>query len=141
MGMWSKSYTTKVRGLKAAQVWKAWADVNRWNVWQKDTDFAKLEGEFKPGNTFILKPKGGPEVRIEIVEAEENRGFVDLTRFPLARMYGSHQFVEKAGELHLTTTMSIEGPLAFLWRKLVAEDVANGLEDQTSWLIEYAKNA
>jgi hypothetical protein len=56
-------------------------------------------------------------------------------------MYGSHQFVEKNGELEMTTTMSVEGPLAFLWRKIVAEDVANGLEAQTEWLIQKAANA
>ena len=139
--MWSKSYSKKVKGVKASQVWKVWSNVDEWHTWQKDTDYAKLDGPFQAGSTFTLKPKGGPKVRIEIVEAHENQGFVDLTRFPLARMYGSHQFVEKNGELEMTTTMSVEGPLAFLWRKIVAEDVANGLEAQTEWLIQKAANA
>jgi hypothetical protein len=34
--------------------------------------------------------------------------------------------------------MSIEGPLAFVWRKIVAEDVANGMAEQTEMLIEKA---
>lgn len=138
--MWSQSFVKKVRGISARQAWDVWSDVNRWPTWQKDTEMARLDGPFEVGSTFVLKPKGGPRVKIQIVEANPNRGFTDLTRFPLAKMYGSHQFVEKDGELELTTTMSMEGPLSFLWRKLVAEDIVKGLPDQTDWLIEAIQN-
>ena len=37
--------------------------------------------------------------------------------------------------------MSIEGPLAFLWRKIVAENVADGMAAQTGALIEKAGQA
>ncbi|MCE9598779.1 MAG: polyketide cyclase [Spirochaetia bacterium] len=138
--MWSKSYSKKVKSVKASQLWKIWSDINQWHTWQKDVDFARLDGNFIPGNFFILKPKGGPKVRIELLSVSENKEFTDLTRFPLARMYGAHQFIEVNGELEIKTTISIEGPLAFLWRKLVAEDVANSLPAQTESLIEKARN-
>ena len=138
--MWSKTYSKKVQGLKAEQVWKVWADLNQWHTWQSDIEYAKLEGEFKVGNTFLLKPKGGPRVNIEIIKVEPNRQFTDLTRFPGAKMYGSHEFVIHGDELEIKTTMSIEGPLSFVWRKIVAEDVANGMMEQTDNLIEKARN-
>lgn len=137
--MWSKTYSKKVKGLKAEQAWKVWTDVNQWHTWQGDIEYAKLEGEFKVGNTFLLKPKGGPQVNIEIIKVETNRQFTDLTRFPGARMYGSHEFVTHGDELEIKTTMSIDGLLSFLWRKIVAEDVANGMMAQTENLIEKAK--
>lgn len=139
--MWSKTHSKKVRGLKAEQVWKVWTDVNQWQTWQGDIEFAKLEGEFKVGNTFTLKPKGGPRVDIELITVEPNRKFVDLTRFPGAKMYGSHEFITHGDELEIKTTMSIEGTLSFLWRKLVAEGVANGMKAQTDSLIERAQSA
>lgn len=138
--MWSKTYSKKVKGLKAEQVWKVWTDLNQWHTWQSDIDYAKLVGEFKVGNTFLLKPKSGPRVNIEIIRVEPNRQFTDLTRFPGAKMYGSHEFVIHGDELEIKTTMSIEGPLSFLWRKIVAEDVANGMMEQTENLIEKAKS-
>ena len=138
--MWSKTYSKKVQGLKAEQVWKIWTDLNQWHTWQSDIEYAKLEGEFKVGNTFLLKPKGGPKVNIEIIKVEPNRQFTDLTRFPGARMYGTHEFVIHDDELEIKTTMSIEGPLSFVWRKIVAEDVANGMMEQTDNLIEKARN-
>ena len=138
--MWSKTYSKKIQGLKAEQVWKVWTDLNQWHTWQSDIEYAKLEGEFKVGNTFLLKPKGGPKVNIEIIKVEPNRQFTDLTRFPGAKMYGSHEFVIHGDELEIKTTMSIEGPLSYVWRKIVAEDVANGMMEQTENLIEKAKS-
>ncbi len=138
--MWSKTYSKKVQGLKAEQVWKVWTDLNQWHTWQSDIEYAKLVGEFKVGNTFLLKPKGGPKVNIEIIKVERNKQFTDLTRFPGARMYGSHEFVIHGDELEIKTTMSIEGPLSFVWRKIVAEDVANGMMEQTENLIKKAKS-
>lgn len=136
--MWSKSYTARAEGLSAARVWEVWSDVNQWHLWQPDLEYAKLQGAFGTGNTFLFKPKGGPRVCIRILDAVHGRGFIDLTHFPLARMYGSHQFEEKDGGVEMTTTISMEGPLTFLWRKLVGQDVADRLAEQTAWLIERA---
>ena len=137
--MWKKTYSTRVRGLDAAKVWKAWTDVDAWHTWQNDIDFAKLEGPFVAGTTFILKPKGGPEVRIRLTKVEANKYFADLTQFPLARMVGEHEFVRHGDELEIKTTISVDGWLGFVWRKLVAEGVANGLAEQTASLVSRAR--
>jgi hypothetical protein len=42
-------------------------------------------------------------------------------------MYGEHIFEETADGLKITTTMKVEGALGFLWRKIVAENIANAL--------------
>lgn len=138
--MWTKSYSTRVKDLKADQVWNVWADVNKWHTWQDDIDYAKLEGEFKAGNVFLFKPTGGPKLNIELTQVEFNSVFVDVTRFPLARMYDSHELIDHNGELEIKTTISIEGLLSFVWRKLVAENVANGMKEQTERLLEQARN-
>jgi len=138
--MWSKTYSKKIQGLKAEQVWKVWTDLNQWHTWQSDIEYAKMDGEFEVGQTFLLKPKGGPKVKIEIIKVELNKQFTDLTRFPGAKMYGSHEFVIHGDELEIKTTMSIEGPLSLIWRKIVAEDVAIGMMEQTNNLIEKARN-
>lgn len=138
--MWSQSYSKKVTDLTAAQVWKVWSDLNNWHSWQSDIEYAKLEGEFKVGGYFLLKPKGSPEVRIMLLEIEENRQFTDLTNFPGAKMYGRHEFIEHDNVLEIKTTMSIEGRLSFLWRKIVAEKVAAGMMEQTENLLNKVRN-
>ncbi|MDO8604067.1 MAG: polyketide cyclase [bacterium] len=138
--MWIKTYSKKVTGVNINKIWSVWTDVNNWHTWQDDIDYAKIEGVFEVGNTFLLKPKGGPKVKIEIIRVEETVNFTDLTKFPLAKMIGSHDFIIDGNELEIRTTMSIKGPLSFLWRKIVAEGVANGMEEQTNKLIERARN-
>lgn len=138
--MWSRTYSKKVKGLNADQVWRVWTDINQWHTWQGDIEYAKLDGAFKAGNTFLLKPKGGPKVKIELLKVDQHKVFTDLTRFPLARMYGEHAFVQQGDELEIKTTMSVEGPLGFLWRKLVAQDIVNSLPEQTERLIAKARH-
>lgn len=138
--MWSKTYSQSVKGLSASQLWKVWTDVNQWHTWQDDIEYAKIDGDFAVGTIYKMKPKGAPEVSIELFKVEPKRLFVDLTRFPLATMYASHEFIDRGSDLEVKTTVSIEGVLSFIWRKLVAEGVANSLPDQTDKLIERAKN-
>jgi hypothetical protein len=138
--MWSKTYGKTLENIDVTRLWEVWIDVDRWSEWQQDIDEARLEGAFAAGSRFTLKPTGGPRVKIEILEVEPNRRFTDLTRFPLARMYGVHEFIPRDGAVEIRTTIKVEGPLAFIWRKIVAEGVANGLEQQTDWLIERARS-
>ena len=137
--MWSKSYSKTVRGLDAGQVWKVWADVNQWHTWQEDIEYATLDGEFKDGNVLRFKPKGGPKIKLELTRVKPNSTFVDLTRFPLAKMYDSHELIDRGDALEIKTTISIAGPLSFFWKKLVAEKVADGMKEQTERLIETAR--
>lgn len=136
--MWSKSYSRKVKGITAEELWEVWRNVDQWHTWQNDIDYAKLNGEFKAGNSFLFKPKGGPKINIEIIELLPNRVFTDLTRFPLAKMYGRHEFIPEGDTLEIKTTMSIEGALSFVWRKLVAEGIVDSLHEQTESLIKRA---
>ena len=138
--MWTKSYSKTVEKLTAAQVWAVWTDVNQWHQWQDDIEYAKLDGEFEKGSVILFKPKGGPKIKLEVTAVEPDSVFVDLTRFPLARMFDSHELIDHGDKLEIKSTIRIEGPLSFLWKKIVAENVANGLEAQTERLIEKVRN-
>jgi len=125
--MWTKSYSLLTREATKEQLWKLFADVNSWHEWDTEIEYAKMEGRFEKGNHFILKPRKGPKVTIELVETIENHIFVDLTRFPLAKMYGKHEFKDTPEGLLITTTMTVQGLLAFLWIRIVAQDIVKGL--------------
>lgn len=133
--MWTRTYSKTVQGLSAAEVWKVWSDVDRWHTWQDDIEYAKMNGEFQTGGSFRFKPRGGPNLTLELAEVKPNEVFVDVTRFPLARMVDSHELIERGGALEIRTTVRMEGPLAFLWRKIVGEDVVKSLPQQTDRLL------
>lgn len=136
--MWTKSHSIITRKATKEQLWKLFADVNNWHVWNTEIKYAKMEGKFEKGNHFILKPKKGPKVKIELIETIENKKFVDCTKFPLAEMHGEHIFEETPDGLKITTTMMVKGLLSFLWIKLVAQDIVNGLPTEMEKQIEIA---
>ena len=128
--MWTKSHSVVSKTTSKEQIWKLFSNVNNWASWDQGIEYARLEGPFQTGSFFTLKPKGGPKVKIELIEATPNKSFTDLTRFPLAKMYGSHTFEETAEGLKMTTTMTVTGPLGFLWRKIVAQNIVDGLPQE-----------
>ena len=137
--MWTGTHSERVSGLSAEKIWKVWTDVNRWNEWQDDLEFARLDGEFREGASFSLRPKGGPNVKVQLVKVEANVNFTDLTRFPLAQMTGAHDLIRRGNELEVRTTMTVTGPLAFLWSRLVAKGIVAALPKQTQALIARAR--
>jgi hypothetical protein len=126
--------------VRPEQVWKVWSDVNQWHAWQPDIEYARLDGEFATGKTFRFRPKGGPELGIELTEVKPLAGYADLTRFPGARMLDAHEIVDHCDRIEIKNTLTVTGPLGFLWRKLVAEGVAASIEDQTRRMIERARH-
>lgn len=137
--MWTKSYSIITREVTKEQMWRLFSDVNNWSSWDQGVEFAQLEGKFEQGNHFMFQPKGGPKLKLQIVEATENKSFTDFTQFPLAKMYGAHTFEETPEGLKLTTTMTVNGPLGFLWRKLVAQKIVDALPEDMQHQIKTAK--
>jgi len=127
--MWTKSHSIVTKEITKEQIWKLFADVNNWHTWDNGIEFAKLEGKFEKGNHFILRPKGGPNVKVELLETIENKSFLDVTKFPLAKMYDYHLFEETEDGLKITNTISMQGILGFLWVKIVAQKIADALPD------------
>lgn len=125
--MWSKSHSVVTKAVTKEQMWNLFEDVNNWHTWDTGIEYAKLEGNFEKGNHFLLRPKGGPNVKVELLEVVENKRFLDVTDFPLAKMYDEHLFEETPDGLKITNTITVKGLLGFLWVKLVAKKIVDAL--------------
>jgi hypothetical protein len=137
--MFSHTYSATVSGVTCEQIWSVWSDVNQWHRWQDDIEFARLDQPFRSGSTFDFRPKGGPTMKIELTEVVPGTAFTDLTRFPLARMLDAHELVERTGAVEVRTTITLTGPLAFLWRRLVVDKIVRELPQQTARLVQCAR--
>lgn len=137
--MWSKSYSVVTKDVTGQQMWKLFADVNHWHTWDTGIEFARMEGRFEKGNFFTLRPKGGPNVKIELLETIENEMFLDVTRFPLAKMYDQHTFERTPDGLRITNTITVTGLLGFFWRKVVAQKIVDNLPADVQQQIRAAK--
>lgn len=125
--MWSRSHSVTTKKVTKEQMWNLFADVNNWHIWDTGIEYAKLEGNFEKGNHFLLRPKGGPDVKVTLLEVIENKRFLDVTNFPLAKMYDEHLFEETPDGLKITNTITVKGILGFLWVKLVAKKIVDAL--------------
>lgn len=134
------SISKVVEGVSAKEVFAIWADVNNWHRFNHGIKYARLDGEFVVGSGIVLGLLEGREVSLILTEVTIDKSFTDVTKFPLAKMYGIHDIVEKNGKITLTTTIKIDGVLSFLWKKLVAQKVADKMEDDLNSLIELVKN-
>ncbi len=136
--MYTRSQTILTKTTTKEQMWRLFADVNNWHTWDNGIEYARLEGPFEKGNFFKLKPKGGPELKVALLETVPNHSFLDVTSFPLARMYDQHTFEETPEGLRITNTITVKGILSFLWVKLVAQNIVNGLPAEMQKQVETA---
>lgn len=139
VNMWTKTYSKTFQGIKKEDVWSLWIDVNNWPKWHGDLDYCKMEGPFEVGNYFMLKPKGVRVVKIVLTEIEEGHKFTDCTTFFGAKMYDTHMIEESSDGVKLTNTLVVNGPLKWLWIKLVAQNVADTVPQEMEALVNLSK--
>ncbi|MCA9935450.1 MAG: SRPBCC family protein [Ardenticatenaceae bacterium] len=138
--MWTAEHTIVTDASKEA-VWQLWADAENWKVWDKGVEWCRMEGEFKVGTQYMLKPVGGPKVKAIITECQPFKRFVDVTNLPLAKMAFAHELVEEKDGLHVTHRVTITGPLSFLFAQLIGKDTARDLPETMGRLARMAKES
>jgi uncharacterized membrane protein len=136
-----KTYSHSIRtDLSTQRLWAVFSDLENWPTW--DTELERTQWVDRERKIFSLKPKGGGAVKIRVSAFEEGKLWTDRASFPLAVLEGEHQFVALPdGGTELRTSMTIKGPLAFLWDRLVVKGIAAGVPAQTKALIQHARSA
>lgn len=137
--MWTRTYSKTFQGIKREDIWRIWTDINNWPTWHSGLEYCKLESEFMVGNFFILKPKGVKPVKITLIEINSGYSFTDCTSFFGAKMYDTHAMEETPEGLVLSNKLVVTGPLAWLWIKLVAKNVADTIPEKTEALVRLAR--
>lgn len=137
--MWKKTNSFITKEIDKKQIWNLFKDVNNWPSWDTELEFTNLKGEFKAGNYFILKPKGGPKLKIDLIEVTPYTYFKDRTNLFLAKMYDEHFFEDTKDGLKITNTITVEGILGFLWVKIIAKNLADSMIEHIKIQIEVAK--
>ncbi len=137
--MITKTISITTKEIHAEHIWKLMTDVNNWKNWDPSVEDARLHGEFTAGNFFTLKPKGGPTVNVHLLEVHPTSYFKDVTNFPLAKMYDEHWYEDTPEGLKITSTLTMRGPLSFLWYQIVMKDIVKHLSDDIRLQINEAK--
>ena len=124
--MWSHEESVEVNAAPA-KVWALWQDVGSWPRWDAEVEWSRLDGDFAVGTRGALKPKGGPVTRFELTALEPGRGFTDVTRLPLTRLRFVHRLEPSGQGARISHRVEMEGPLTFLFSRLIGRNIARGL--------------
>lgn len=138
--MWQEKKTITVNEVSIEALWNTHSDIKNWAKWQEDIDHIKINSEVKVGTKFILKPKGGPAVELEILKYNKPFEFVDSTKFPLAKMFTSTFMKETKNGIEVTLDIKMKGILGFLWKNIVAKKILEGHQKQYNAMVKYIKS-
>ena len=135
--MWTAQATRKTTATKE-QIWKLWADVSNWNIWDKEIETSELFGDFKAGTKGVLKPVGGPKTKFEMTECVNFNSFTDRSFLPLCKMDFIHTMTEFKDEIEITHKVVMTGFMTFLFSKVIGSKIEVGLPIAVEKLIEIA---
>jgi hypothetical protein len=136
--MWTTEVSRKTTATKE-QIWKLWADVSNWNVWDKGVETSELFGQLQKGTKGILKPTDGPKAKFFISELTELKSFTSRSFLPLCKMDFIHTLTETKEGLEITHKIIIKGFMTFLFSKVIGNKIKIGLPIAVEKLVELAE--
>ncbi len=102
-----------------------WADMDTWSEWDEGIRWVRRDGPFAAGTTGSLKPTSGPKVGFVIETLVPDREFTDRSSLPGAALTIRHLVeVDGDGRTVVDIVVSIDGPLARLWKLFVGRRIA-----------------
>jgi hypothetical protein len=127
--VWSTTHGLEA-SVSATAVWsRCYADAEAWPEWNRELAEASLEGPFERGSRARVKFRTGLRLRFTLVEVEPERVFTDEARLPGARMGHRHEIEPKGDGVRLVNTIYIDGPLAWLWSRIMGPRARRALPD------------
>ncbi|OFO28939.1 polyketide cyclase [Fusobacterium sp. HMSC064B11] len=105
------SFKIKINA-KKEKVWKYYADINKWYIWEEDLKDIKLNGEFKTGSKGIMKLENIPPLEYVLTSVKENKEFWDRTDIPLGSIHFGHEiFEEDKNSVSIKHTVRLESSI------------------------------
>ena len=117
-----------------------WEDMDTWPEWDGAVAWTRLDGPFAVGTSGVLKPRGGPRVSFVIETLEPGSEFTDVSSMPGARLRIRHLVaVGDDGRTRVDIEVSIHGPLARLWGRVLGRGIATSTPGALARLVEMAE--
>ncbi len=130
---------TKTTIAKPSQIFKLWADVEHWPVWDDSIEWVKLSGQFATGGKTKLKPKGGPAVKSVLASVEVDKSFVDVSSLPGAKLTFNHTISVTGAKTTVTHQVTMSGLMAVFWAKVMGANLRSGLQPALNKLVNLAE--
>ena len=122
-------------------IWPFYANLAMWPDWDKDIEYARLEGnEFTRDAKGTIKPVGGPKVKFELSEVTTDKSFTVISYLPLTKMIFTHHLKDNAdGTITITNNIEMKGLTAPLFAFIIGRKIKANLPDAMNKLIKLAE--
>ncbi|MGB5952160.1 MAG: SRPBCC family protein [Ornithinimicrobium sp.] len=118
-------------------VWALWTDVPTWGQWDSGLKDAVLNTDFAPSATGTIVPNSGPKASFRIVEVDDGSSYTFVTSMPGATLSVRRELLD-AHATTFTHTVWFEGPLSWLWSRLVGRSFRKQLPPTMQRLAQLA---
>jgi hypothetical protein len=109
------------------KIFSLYETVSQWKDWDSDVTLSTISGPFAIGTTGKLKPAKGPETKITIASVEKNKSFTVESKLPLCVITFEHELQPLKNATHVTHRVSFNGPLTFLFGRVIGSQIRKGL--------------
>lgn len=116
-----------------------WINHDSWSEWSPDSEWVRLDGPVAEGTTGTLKPKGGPKTRFVISTLIPDQEYTDTSRLLGARLVFRHTAARVGDTTTLTARVTIDGPLAWLWARIMGAGFRESVPADLDRLIALAE--
>lgn len=122
-------------------VYAAWADPAAWPQWNPEVREVTFTGPARMGSTRRLRPASGPATAFLITALELDRVFTSASSMPGATLTFEHVVESAMNGADVTVTVTIDGFLAWLWRRVVGTSLANAARSSVEGLLAHVSAA
>ena len=103
-------------------IWKIWADVPNWQIWDTEIEKAELKGDFAKGTKGILFPKKGRKAKFKIVAIEEGKSYTFKTNLPLGGLFVKRTLEVRNGKTFFTHEVWFQGLTKGVFSKMLGKE-------------------
>ena len=124
------------------QIWELWADVPNRTRWDRDLEYANLDGPFRRGSTGEVKLSGQPPRKFLIIHCEPLEGYSDRFFLPFyGRMDWHHTIKESGGGREVAFRIEVSGPAALILAPIMRNILRDGLPPSVDKLVSLVEEA
>jgi hypothetical protein len=121
-------------------VWQLWSTPSGWPTWNPSVVRMSLNGPFVNGVTGLMETSGGRSHQVRIVDIEPGRSFrLETAVLPLTGFSFKCEVVPSSAGSSISQTLTISGPLAFVFSALAGERIAGTFEPILRGLAQHAE--
>jgi len=110
----------------ADSIWRLWSDTQSWQEWNPNVKRMDMNGPFANGTTGVMHTPAGQAHQIRLLNIRPGQSFdLETQAIPLTQFTFHCEVLPTAAGSTISQTLTMTGPLAFVFSPLAGERIAD----------------